>query len=96
MNADEIQEIRALRSEMSDLSQAMASLRSCFTVWQKTRCQDHHDRMDSLETKYGQLELAQTKIIAKAAGATAAIIGVVNILTMALLFYALKDHIGPG
>ena len=92
MSPDDMIEIRALRSEMNKCINQMVSLESCFSVWQKTRCQDHHDRMEAVEMKYGELELAQTKIIAKSAGVVATIVGIINVLTIIIGFMALKSH----
>ena len=92
MTSDDMVEIRALRSEMNACTNQMVSLESCFRVWQTTRCQDHHDRMEAIEVKYGELELAQTRIIAKSAGVVAAIVGIINVLTIVIGFMALKDH----
>lgn len=94
MTDNDLTEIRALRSELNACATEMASLRSCFSTWQTTRCQDHHDRMEAIEVKYGQLELAQTKIIAKSAGIVAAVVGIVNVLTVVLGVIALKGHLG--
>ena len=93
MTDQDLHEIRSLRDDMTQCVNEMVGLRSCFSVWQTTRCQDHHERMGVIEAKYGQLELAQTKIIAKSAGVVAAVVGIVNVLTIILGVIALKGYI---
>ena len=92
MTSSDIQEIRLLRTDMSKCTNQMVSLEAHFTTWQVTRCEDNRDRIEAIELKYGELELAQTKIIAKSAGVVAAVVGIINIVTVVIGFMALQGR----
>jgi len=94
MTENDLLVIRELRSDLNKCVNEMVSLRTCFSTWQKTRCEDNQVRLKAVEEKFSRLEIEQTKIIAKSAGAVAVVVLVVNIASIVVAIMAF--NLGPG
>jgi hypothetical protein len=94
MTKEDVAIIQGLRQSIGEHREEMIQLQATFQVWQQTRCQDHHERMLALEESHARIKIGQAKLIAKAAGAAATIVGIINGLTLYAAFIHFKDLIG--